>query len=360
MIITACLIIKNEEKYLANCLSSIERLCSEIIIVDTGSTDTSIEIAKAYTSKIFHYTWENDYAAARNESLKHATGDFILYIDADEELESNQEFEIKSLLKHNNYDALILNVKSYMQSSENENIIRYPRIFRNYKNLSFKYAIHEQIIDSLDENDARFYESDVNILHHGYNIPLQDLIKKKERNLLAIESILKNEPSNEYYRYHLGMSLFSLERYEEAIRELNLLLSNEYYGNSEIYNVIALSYSNLNYYKESTEFCQKSIEKSANQFTAWYLLGDNLLAEKKYDDSIQAFERYLQIEDSTLSSDFRAAKSLVHEKMGLAYLMVQQVRESNKHLKKALEHGPINEEHITLINKYLAITEKYI
>jgi glycosyltransferase involved in cell wall biosynthesis len=360
MNISACLIIKNEEKYLQNCLQSIKKLCSEIIIVDTGSTDKSIEIAHQFTDKIFHYKWENDYSKARNESLKHATGDYILYIDADEELPQDQEADIFNILLSEKYDAIIFNVKSFLKDSENLNIVRYPRLFRNYKNIAFKYAIHEQIIYSLNEHKARFFQSDFTILHHGYNILREDLIRKKERNLDSIQHIISENPNHEYYRYHLGMTYFSLEKYEHAISELNSLIRDKQYESSEIYNVFALSYTNLNQNQESINYCRLSIKKSAKQYTAWYLLADNLLAEKRYQESIEIFQNYLSIERSDLSSDFQAPISLVHEKLGLAYLMNQNVIESNKHLKKALDFGPINQEHVLLINKYLAITEKYL
>ncbi len=84
--LSLCMIVKNEEKHLARCLSSVKDVADEIVIVDTGSTDKTIEIAESFSAKIFHFDWVNDFSAARNFALSKCTGDWILYLDADEEL----------------------------------------------------------------------------------------------------------------------------------------------------------------------------------------------------------------------------------------------------------------------------------
>ena len=84
--LSLCMIVKNEEKFLAGCLESVKNIVDEIIIVDTGSTDKTIEIANSYNAKVYHFEWKNDFSLARNESIKHATGDWILILDADERL----------------------------------------------------------------------------------------------------------------------------------------------------------------------------------------------------------------------------------------------------------------------------------
>src|SRR4051794_40673333 len=82
--LSLCMIVKNESKHLANCLESVEGVVDEIIIVDTGSTDDTVEIAKSYGAKVYHYEWNDNFSDARNESIKYATGDWILVLDADE------------------------------------------------------------------------------------------------------------------------------------------------------------------------------------------------------------------------------------------------------------------------------------
>ena len=84
--LSACMIVKNEEKFLAQCLNSIKDAVDEIIIVDTGSTDKTVEIAQSFGAKVYHHPWRNSFSEARNHSLSYATCDWILQIDADEAL----------------------------------------------------------------------------------------------------------------------------------------------------------------------------------------------------------------------------------------------------------------------------------
>ena len=84
--VSLCMIVKNEENYLPNCLNSIKDIVDEIIVVDTGSTDKTVDIAKSFGAKVYYFPWRNNFSEARNESLKYATKDWILILDADDEL----------------------------------------------------------------------------------------------------------------------------------------------------------------------------------------------------------------------------------------------------------------------------------
>ena len=91
--ISLCMIVKNEENVLERCLNSVREFVDEIIIVDTGSIDSTRDIARKYTDKIYSFEWIHDFSAARNESIGYATSDYILVLDADEYLESGHELQ---------------------------------------------------------------------------------------------------------------------------------------------------------------------------------------------------------------------------------------------------------------------------
>ena len=82
--ISLCMIVKNEEEYLPRCLENIKDIVDEIIIVDTGSTDKTVEIAKSYGAKVYYFKWNNNFSEARNVSLKYATKDWILILNVDD------------------------------------------------------------------------------------------------------------------------------------------------------------------------------------------------------------------------------------------------------------------------------------
>ena len=97
--ISLCMIVKNEERSLSRTLESVKELVDEIIIVDTGSKDSTIDIAKSFNAEIFHFDWIDDFSAARNESLKYANREWVLILDADEILDEESANELLQIVK---------------------------------------------------------------------------------------------------------------------------------------------------------------------------------------------------------------------------------------------------------------------
>jgi glycosyltransferase involved in cell wall biosynthesis len=133
--LSLCMIVKNEEKFLPRCMESIKGLVDEIIIVDTGSTDSTIEIAKRYNAKIYHHQWENSFSKARNYSLKYATCKWILILDADEEVGRKNAHKLKEVIKENSVNVIYLPIISRPVGGKNITIGNSERLFRN--NLRF-------------------------------------------------------------------------------------------------------------------------------------------------------------------------------------------------------------------------------
>jgi len=220
--LSLCMIVKNEEKHLARCLSSVKEVANEIVIVDTGSSDNTIEMAKSFKAKIFHFDWVEDFSAARNFAMSKCSGDWILYLDADEELNPNC---IEELIKYKSHfpAGVYCTVKSLGTSSANGSVMRYPRLFANVPGLQFEGKVHEQISDSLKKNKILLVDSEIEIIHHGYAIDKVGLQKKKERNLDLLLSN-ENKKSNTYDKLKLIQTLISLDKYDEAeVRVINLM-----------------------------------------------------------------------------------------------------------------------------------------
>ena len=106
--ISLCMIVKDEEESLPTCLNSIRDYVDEIIIVDTGSTDSTVEIAKSYNAKVYHHPWENSFSKARNYSLSYATCDWILIMDADEEIEKKDAFKLRDVIKNDDVNLIFM------------------------------------------------------------------------------------------------------------------------------------------------------------------------------------------------------------------------------------------------------------
>ncbi len=165
--VSLCMITKNEEQFIEDCLNSVRDLVSEIIIVDTGSTDRTKAIAQQFTNKIFDYTWTDDFSAARNESLKHASGDWVLVLDADEILPAESITKIKEAMEKDQFAAYYLPQVTFTNiytadptfvhnpiTIKNKTFSGYIagdiiRLFRNRKNIRYDYFVHETVEFSL-------------------------------------------------------------------------------------------------------------------------------------------------------------------------------------------------------------------
>jgi glycosyltransferase involved in cell wall biosynthesis len=185
--LTLCMIVKNEEKNLAACLDSVKDVVDEIIIVDTGSTDSTIQIAEKYNAKIFQYEWTNNFSAARNFALGKSSGEWIFYMDADERLDRNSIAEFKKLSDANLLIGYYCAVKNYHLDRNRDNSIRYIRLFANSPEIKFIGRVHERLEPSLIQNRYQFLHSNILIHHIGYSNSQEDKQKKIERNLFLLK-----------------------------------------------------------------------------------------------------------------------------------------------------------------------------
>jgi len=238
------MIVKDEEKHLARCLSSVKDVADEIVIVDTGSNDKTLEIAGSFGAKIFHFDWVNDFSAARNFALSRCTCDWILYLDADEELNPGCIKEVNKYKTHTPV-GIYCTVKSLGSSSVNGSVMKYPRLFSNTPGVVFNGKVHEQIIDSLKKNKISLIDSEIEIIHHGYVLDEDGMREKKERNLSLLLSIDNNKASA-YDKLKLIQTLISLEKYDQAETRLNKLIKNKILSGDNL----SLAY----YYMASVKF----------------------------------------------------------------------------------------------------------
>ncbi|PGW35223.1 glycosyltransferase family 2 protein [Bacillus thuringiensis] len=220
--ITLCMIVKNEELVIEKCLERVKEIVDEIIIVDTGSTDNTINICEKYTKNIYHFNWNHHFAKARNFSIQFAKSDWILWLDADEEIDAGQFKDIKTILKQTNAEILYLPIINYVGDKINDEEIyqiSQPRLFRNDLGLTFKYIIHEQ----LDISKRKFESINVNIPinHYGY---LDGRVKEKnkhQRNLELLQLGLQEKNPSPFIEYYLASEYFSVKNNEKAFYFVN-------------------------------------------------------------------------------------------------------------------------------------------
>lgn len=230
--LTLSMIVKNEEANLRGCLESVKDTVDEIVIVDTGSTDKTLKIAEEFGAKIFHFAWINDFSAARNFALKQSTGDWILYLDADERLERRSKTELNNLLNRSSLLGVNCLINNIDEITGTPKYMKYIRLFSNSSNISFSGKAHEQIDVSLLENNYSIIDSKIEIVHLGYNVEKPLLKKKAERNLLPLLEEYSSNPTS-YYAFQLantykviGDKVNEIKYHQIAIQDPKL--KNEY------------------------------------------------------------------------------------------------------------------------------------
>jgi len=302
--LSLCMIIKNEEKCLERCLSSVKNCIDEIVIVDTGSTDASKEIANKFNAYIYDYQWTNDFSAARNFGLSKAKGELILYLDADEMLTPESEKiigEIKKNLQRKAYYCKITNVNHYTNRPA---LMSYPRIFPNLPDVKFDGKVHEQIIHALKKNNIQLLQSTVEIIHTGYDLPDAELKIKAKRNLEILLDDYSQKP-NSYKAFQIAQSYNMIDNSEEA----------------EKYFIISLQDINL---------------PDDYQSTAYRLLSHFHLEKLDFQKSFDFISKALSIKKNSLISLMQRAKlfALIKDKQKCLGDIYQAMELSNQENKK--------------------------
>jgi len=227
MRLSLCMIVKDEEKNLPECLKYIRSVVDEIIVVDTGSKDRTPDIAKSLGAKVYYFKWCDDFSAARNESLRHATGDYIIYLDADDRIDkenANKLAKLKENFPEKKDTAYSL--KIILPSQDGKSSAYQIRIFPNLPDIRFKEPIHEQIIPSLRKNGIKGVRTDITIEHKGYE-DSEILKRKAKRNLNILKKMLREDPNSWFAHYFLAQTYEVLGERELFEYHLKKAMSKE-------------------------------------------------------------------------------------------------------------------------------------
>lgn len=322
--LSLCMIVKNEEQFLEPCLNSVNGLVDEIIIVDTGSTDKTKEIAAKFTDKIFDFEWCDDFSAARNASLKYATGNWILILDADEVIAKEDHAKIKTLFNNPDADGYILLQRNYFKSfealqygsfgklevveagqSDSKFIsskgdcyqessgtvgwmpIPIVRLFKNNPLAAFSGVVHEDVSPTLHQ----IASSDVPIHHYG---KLNLEVWKKKWELYEKLGEKKAQKSNDYYAY------FELGR--------------QYLENRKI--------------AQAQEMLVRSIKLNNNFWNSWFNLGSIYLLLGKNEEALICLEKAKALNPSVAA---------IYTNLGVIYVQKKELEKAAANFLLAIQ-----------------------
>ncbi|MEO2002740.1 MAG: glycosyltransferase, partial [Candidatus Poribacteria bacterium] len=285
------MIVRDEAENIPAVLGPLQGKFDEVIVVDTGSVDNTVELAREHGATVHFFEWINDFAAARNESIRHATGDWLFWLDADDRMPGGEVDRLRSLIAlHPDGDvAYYCHLRSLGVSWTNEQNLLQVRLFPNIPDVGFVGEVHERIAESLRGLGVRIEPSPVEIVHVGY-VDTEALPEKYARNLEIMTRMLDENPRELQTRYQMIMQLAAMGETEATLEHLEIL--GEYVAEvssdvGKTYRYLLLKgivHRNFGDREKAREAYEEVIETFPNMGVSHYLLATLLYEEDKWDE----------------------------------------------------------------------------
>lgn len=222
--IGAAIITRNAENTLSHTLASLKGIAEQIVVVDTGSTDTTPHIASRFGAELHFYRWRDDFSAARNHALSFMRTEWILQIDSDEVLDADSFFKNTALFHDASLGGIQVEIHNLLKDNSTQKHT-YTRLFKNHPQIRYTGRIHEQITDSVIQAGFSIAESDIIIHHFGY---ADVSAEKLHRNSELLLKDLHDAPHDAFKKYHLGLTRFAEGNLTDAEILLKEILHSEH------------------------------------------------------------------------------------------------------------------------------------
>lgn len=344
--ISLCMIVKDEELTLERCLNCAKDLVDEIIIVDTGSKDKTVEIAKKFTDKVYYFEWIQDFAAARNYSFSKATKEYIFYLDADDIISEEDQKKLKKL--KSTINKSVDSVSMFYHLNVNKDGVpalsyRRNRLVKRSNNFKWYGRVHNYL-----QVSGNILNSDIGIIH--------DKVKPREtdRNLNIFKKMIKdNHEFSPRDVFYYGNELYDHKMYEEAITQYIKLLdmNNAWYENKiSACGKLADYYISINKLNEALKYCFKSFtyDKPRAEFT--FRIGTCFKTQNKLAMAIYWYDLTTKLEKPINNGGFFYEPYwtwLPHVQLCVCYYKQGKNDLAFKHNEIALKFSPKNQ---TLLN----------
>jgi tetratricopeptide (TPR) repeat protein len=271
----------------------------EIVVVDTGSKDRTVEIAESFGAKVIHTKWEDDYSKARNIAIENATSDWILFLDADEEIKKEDVEKIRPLLNDDTVEAYMFKIVNYGGASISSGLteVHYNfRLFRNNGKLKYIYPIHENLRNIRENRMPIYKNADVTILHYGYLSEIRSEKNKTEKYINMISKYLLEHPSDKFQHGNLGVEYYNAGEYKKALKHL-LIATKGMKINAflapRLLRYLIRTYTVLKEYDNALKIINdaKAYYKDIPDFS--FLEGMLYVEQKRYKKAVEVFKECL-------------------------------------------------------------------
>ena len=347
-LLSAALIVRDEERHLPSCLASLRARVDEIVIVDTGSVDRSREIARGFGARVVDRPWTDDFAAARNASIEASRGEWILYIDADETVVAFERAEVERELANPRraaYTVLFRPSAGYTRYREH-------RVFRNRPDLRFAGLIHESLIPALEAVRNRegweIGASAIALDHHGYG---PESLHKTSRDIPLLRKRLATEPGHVYSWAHLGSALLASgdDRAAEAAWRRGIAVARTVARRTPTESLPYLYLARLlvDRNRDASDLLDEALRLFPDNHALAWLAGRQLVERGRFEAAIPYFARLAAVDPDKLDSETLAYDASIfganaHAALGLCAFRLGHFAESAAHYARAEALAPDN------------------
>ena len=347
--LSLCAIVKNEEQSLPQCLESVKDVVDEITILDTGSTDKTVEIAEQMGAKVYHFQWCNDFAVARNEALKYVQGEWVLVLDADEVLDSAIVPQLRQAIEAE--DNLVVNLIRHEIGAAQSPYSLVSRLFRRHPAIKFTRPYHSLIDDSVarlltKEPHWRVVSlRDVAILHYGYQAEAIASLDKYTRARVMMEKFLANHPHDPYVCSKLGALYLQTGSLKNGLKFLKQALKSNLAEPPvlfEIHYSLGNAYNRQQDYERARKHYGKAIAQPILpllKIGAYNNLGSLLLNLGDLQGAKQVLDKVVQLDSNFAMGYYNLGmvlKAMGHKKEAIA--AYQKSIELNPHYAPAYQN----------------------
>ena len=365
--LSLCMITKDEERFLGECLASAVGIVDEIVVVDTGSVDRTREIARGYGARVIEHEWQDDFAAARNVALRAATGDWILSLDADETLRTEQHDLLRKSIEDPGVSGYHLRFKNHHTEAKTAGVVMI-RLFRNLEGLEWENRIHEQISSSLLElggvDGLQLSISEATVDHFGYLDEVMESRNKGDRNDRLFKAHLAEKPDDIYMLYKYGDFLRrTTSRWDESLtmlkRAFDLICAMppsrrvELPYASEIAALMALEHRRAGEDGEAAAIIETALREFVCTPNLHYLAAGLAVLRGDSDEAIRHYRRCLAYRDQVLVVPIQEGITSYVSIAGIAhaYLQKGQINRAERLLRQSLEIEPSYEVAVLLLSR---------
>lgn len=348
--LSLCMIVRDEENWIASCLNSVREVVDEIIVVDTGSADATPRIAAECGAQVFHREWNHHFAEARNFSLGLASGEWILWMDADERLDETFRHTIREVLGSGKWLASLPILNYYGEGPADPartNRWRQFRLFRNSPKLRFQHAVHEQLVPIPELTEEAVLHLPAVIHHYGYMDGPVRQKQKTRRNLELLErAIGQSRDHDPWMEYHLASEWYRLGQYDKALALLKASMLRSLLNNrlppSLFYRLKYAILIETGRYREGAAGIDAALQLYPDYVDLHLYKGILLLNLNEPDRALAAFEQCLLIGDRNLDhlTSYGAGSFHAWYYIGRCHIQAGRGDKAEAAFRKALELAP--------------------